>query len=121
MERDRARFPSPGSGVPTIQSQPLSFTVSADQRVTDISIGYNFSACSGVKTYSSLSIAIGASPFNSPGQRGWGYASATSDGRDRTEVYGEFTSDRTASGTALFIEIPGCGPGGGGNWTATKQ
>jgi hypothetical protein len=30
---------APGSGIPTIQSQLFSFTVSADQRVTDINIG----------------------------------------------------------------------------------
>jgi hypothetical protein len=108
----------PGSGIPTIQSQPLSFAVSADQRVTDISIGYSFNGCSGVKTFSGLSIAI-ASPLGSQGQ-GWGYASPTSDGRDHVEVYGAFTSDRTASGTSLFVEFPGCNSGGG-NWTATKQ
>ena len=109
----------PGTGVPTIQNQPLSFTVSADQRVTDISIGYNFSGCSGVKTFSGLGVPIGAS--FSLGSQGWAYVSFATGGRDRTEVYATFTSDRAASGTALFIEFPGCVGGGGGNWTATKQ
>jgi hypothetical protein len=108
----------PGAGIPTRQSQPLSFTVSAEQRLTDISIGYNFSGCSGVKTFSGLSVPIGAS--GSLGQQGWAYVSFASGGSDRTEVYGTFTSDRTAEGLALFVEIPGCVGGGGGNWTATK-
>ena len=67
-------LPLIGAGIPTIQSQPFSFTVAADQRVTDISIGYNFNGCSGAKTFSGLSIAIGASALNSQGQ-GWGYVS----------------------------------------------
>ena len=109
----------PGAGIPTRQSQPLSFTVSADQRVTDISIGYNFSGCSGVKTFSGLSVPIGAS--GSLGQQGWAYISPfASDGRDRTELYGQFASDRTASGLAIFADFPGCGSGLG-DWTATEQ
>ena len=99
-------LPLIGAGIPTIQSQPFSFTVSADHRVTDISIGYNLNGCSGAKTFSGLSIAIGASALNSQGQ-GWGYVSPTSTGRDRTDVYATFTSDRTASGYAGFVEFPG--------------
>lgn len=110
---------APGSGPLTIRSQPLSFTISADQRVTDISIGYDFNGCSGVRTFPGLSIAIGASPFGSQGQ-GWGFGSPTSDRTDHIQVYGAFTSDRTATGTSLFIEFPGCNSGVG-NWSATKQ
>src|SRR6185503_16752765 len=56
MERNRARRSahSTGAGIPTLHNEPVTFIVSADQRVTDISIGYNFSACSGVKTFSGL-------------------------------------------------------------------
>lgn len=114
---------APGTGVSTFQNQPLSFTVSGDQRVTDLSIGYSFRACSGVKTLTGISIGIiGASPFGKPGEQGWGYASPPlgSDGSDRFEVYGAFTSERAAYGTALFVEFPGCGSGIG-IWTATKQ
>ena len=107
----------PPSGAP--QSQPISFTVSADQRVTDISIGYRFNGCSGVKTFSGLSLAIAASSANSPGPS-WGYGSPTPDGNDHTQVFGFFTSARTAMGTAGFVEFPGCGSGGG-NFSATKQ
>ncbi len=113
---------APGTGVITFQNQPLSFTVSDDQRVTDFSIGYSFRACSGVKTLTGISIGVGASAFRNPGEQGWGYASPPlgSDGNDRFEVYGAFTSERAAYGTSLFIEFPGCGSGIG-NWTATKQ
>lgn len=110
---------APGTGVPTLKSQPFSFTVSPDQKVTDFSIGYSFNGCSGVKTLTGPSIAIGASPFRQPGEQGWGYASPTSDGNDAFEVYGAFTSDRAAYGTSLFA-FPGC-DAGGGNWTATKE
>src|SRR5688572_4884172 len=104
----------------TTQGRPFSFTVSADQKVTDINIGYSFSGCSGLKTFSELSLAIATPPNpTSPGP-GFGYGSETRDGTNYTQVAGWFTSDRTAMGTAGFIEFPGCGSGGG-NWSATKQ
>src|SRR5215208_6293490 len=87
---------APGAGLPIPQSRPLSFTISAEQRVTAISIGYDFSGRSGVKAFSGLSIAIGASPVPSLRQQGWGYSSASPEGKVRTEVYAAFTSDRTA-------------------------
>lgn len=104
----------------TTQGRPFSFTVSADQRVTDSNIGYGFNGCSGVKTSSGLTLAI-ATPRNptSPGP-GFGYGSETRDGTNYTQVSGWFTSDRTATGTAGFIEFPGCGSGGG-NWSATRR
>jgi len=114
-------FVPPGLGLPTTtQSQPLSFTVSADQKVTEIEVGYNFNGCSGVKTFSGLNLAI-ANPPNptSPGPA-FGYGSETRDGTNYTQIAGWFTSDRTASGTAGFVEFSGCGSGGG-NWNATKQ
>ena len=121
----------PGSGPPTTQSQPLSFIVSGDERVTDISIGYNISGCSGTKTFSGLTIVIGAAPINlellgpSPINlqlQGWVYASPTADGKNQTHVSGTFTSDVTALGSAEFVKLLECGGGSGfGTWLAFKQ
>ena len=108
----------PGAGLATLQSRPISFVVSADQRVTELSIGYDFSGCSGTKTFSGLSVTIGPLPRSL--EQGWGFGTSATDGTNRTEVYATFTSNREASGTSLFIDFPGCGSGGG-NWTATKQ
>jgi hypothetical protein len=38
------------------QGSPIAFTVSADQKVTAITIGYSFKSCSGAQTFSNLSI-----------------------------------------------------------------
>jgi len=109
----------PGFPPPALRPQPLSFTIAADQRLTDLSIGYMFNGCLGVKTFSG-SIPIGPSRLQILGEQGWSYSSRAPDGRDRVEVHSAFTSDRTAGGTSAFIDLPGCGTGGG-NWTATKQ
>ena len=88
--------------------------------MTDINISYSFSGCSGVKTCSGLSLAIATPPNpTSPGP-GFGYGSETRDGTNYTQVAGWFTSDRTAVGTAGFVEFPGCGSGGG-NWGARNS
>jgi hypothetical protein len=104
----------------TLQGRPLSFSVSADQSVTDISVGYSFNGCSGVKTFSGLKLVI-ATPLSptSPGP-GFGYGSETRDGTNYTQVAGWFTSGQTAMGTVVFVEFPGCGSGVD-NWSATRR
>jgi hypothetical protein len=104
----------------TAAGRPFSFTVSADQNVTDVAVGYGFNGCSGVKTFSGLRLAI-AAPLNptSPGP-GFGYGSPTLDGTNYTQLTGRFPSDRTATGTAVFIEFPGCGSSVD-IWNATRR
>jgi hypothetical protein len=60
----------------------MSFSVSADQKVTAITVAYNLNACSGTRTFSGLSLDIvvvnrppgnpSVGPFDNPG---FGYAS----------------------------------------------
>ena len=40
----------------TSQGTPITFTVSSDQKVTAISVGYSFNGCSGVQTFSNLNL-----------------------------------------------------------------
>src|SRR5438046_1264923 len=40
----------------TSQGTPITFTVSSDQKVTDITVGYSFNGCSGVQTFSNLNL-----------------------------------------------------------------
>ena len=89
----------PLAGVPTIQSQPLS---SRSQQIRWPRALATTSAGAGAKTYPSLSIAIGAL-FKRRDNEG----EAHNLGWERRTEVGWFTSDRTASGTALFFEIPG--------------
>ena len=40
----------------TSQGTSITFTVSSDQKVTAITVGYRFNGCSGVQTFSNLSL-----------------------------------------------------------------
>ena len=42
----------------TAQSKTVTFTISPDENVTAITIGYEFNGCSGTQTFSSLSLSI---------------------------------------------------------------
>ena len=106
----------------TVQGRPITFTVSPDQKVTAISVGYNFGGCSGVKTFSNLNLDIGFPP-NPTGPQlgpGFGYGSGPPDEPNYTQVYGSFTSSNTATGSAIFGDYTGCGTTLG-IWSATKR
>jgi hypothetical protein len=112
----------------TTQGRAISFTVSADQQVTAITVGYSFNGCSGSKTFPNLSLAIAKvqpppgnpqppGPFeNNPG---FGFGSGAPDGADFVQVYGAFTSAQSATGSVVFGAFSGCG-NSGATWTATK-
>src|SRR5690348_4859164 len=51
----------------TAQGTPISFTVSSDQRVTAITVGYNFSGCSGTERLSNLSLETAPNVICIPG------------------------------------------------------
>jgi hypothetical protein len=40
----------------TSQGKPIAFTVSQDETVTSITLGYDFNDCSGTRTFAELSI-----------------------------------------------------------------
>ena len=42
----------------TQQGQPITFTISPDEKLTSIVVGYNFNGCSGTQNYSSLAVEI---------------------------------------------------------------
>ena len=112
----------------TSQGRTIAFTVSADQKVTSITVAYNFNGCSGSKTFSNLSLAIAQvqppagnpqapGPFaNNPG---FGFGSGAPDGADFVQVYGAFTAAHAATGSIVFANYAGCG-NAGGIWTAQR-
>jgi hypothetical protein len=113
----------------TSQGTPLVVVVSADQRVTTITVGYRFNGCSGSRTFSDLSLSIAVvqpppgnpvppGPFNN--SPGFGYGSGSPEAPNFTQVYGAFTSSTTATGSVLFGGYPECG-NGSALWTATKR
>ena len=112
----------------TSQGRAIAFTVSADQKVTSITVGYSFNGCSGSKTFSNLSLAIARvqpppgnpqapGPFaNNPG---FGFGSGAPDGADFVQVSGAFTAAQSATGSVVFGAYSVCG-NSGAIWTATK-
>ena len=116
----------------TSQGQSVTISVSADQKVTSITVGYAFSGCSGSNTYGSLSLGIAPPvsplpiPFpplpsvqSSPSSPAFEYAKGNPVGSDFTQIDGIFISAQSMSGT-LILTRPACG-----NvfvfWSATKH
>lgn len=115
------RYDGQWSGT-TSQGGPITFSVSSAQKVTAITVGYNFGGCSGVNTFSNLNLDIGspanpAAPAIGPG---FGYGSGPPDAPNYTQVYGSFSSTTMATGSVIFGGYPGCGSAVG-IWTATRR
>jgi hypothetical protein len=124
-------MPTPSTGPPrydgewsgmTSQGRPISFTVSAGQKVTTITLGYSFNGCSGTKTFPGLSLDIGnpPNPGSPSGGPGFGYGSGPPDAPNYTQVYGTFASSTTVNGSVVFGDYTNCG-NGIAIWTATKK
>jgi hypothetical protein len=112
----------------TSQGTPITFTVSADQKVTAITIGYSFNGCSGVQTFSDLNLETAPTVTCIPGPcantiasyRAFSYSAGRSSGGPVTTVNGLFASPSRAEGQVAFRDYPGCGTAVGIGWTATK-
>lgn len=97
----------------TFQGQPMSFVVSADAKVTNVSVGYAFSGCSGVEALSGLDESI-MRPVTQFGR-------TLPDGRGIAFTF-VFLSDGSASGGVVFFGPSVCGSSGeGGPFNATKR
>jgi hypothetical protein len=111
----------------TAQGTPIAFTVSADQKVTSITVGYNFGGCSGTQTFANLSLDTVPNVICVPGPcatpidsfRGFNYLSGSLDGPSTT-VNALFSATTLAEGQVAFRGFPGCGAASAG-WTATKH
>ena len=108
----------------TSQGQPISFTVASD-RVTTISVGYNYSGCSGTATATNLNLEIvdlRTTPFVPPPDP---YIFQTLVGpyseSDNTQITAFFNSPtaRSGHGNILFVRR-GCGETIA-LWTVTKR
>jgi hypothetical protein len=112
----------------TSQGSPISFSISPDEKVTSITVGYNFNGCSGSQTFSNLSLDIAPNVMCIPGPcsadvlsyRAFGFATGSLQGPS-TSVTGLFPSLTTAQGVAGFREYPGCGTASSVPWTAIRR
>lgn len=110
----------------TEHGTPLSFSVSAADRVTSMTLTYRFSAiCSGTLTYADLAVPIdtqdppGPPPFDQPG---FIISSQADDFSWGTAVSGYFSPDRlSASGKFVLVTYGDCGTAVVGTWTARRR
>lgn len=113
----------------TSQGMPIAFSVSSDEKVTTITVGYSFNGCSGSQTFSGLDLRTAPDVTCIPGPcsgaissyRAFGYSSSGSIEGSRTSVNGLFLSANQAEGQAGFVNYPGCGTASGVGWTATRR
>lgn len=114
----------------TAQGRPISFTISSDEKVTAFSIGYSFNGCSSAQTFSDLSLSItspnvvcaaGQTCPDIPTTQHFGYSTGNPVDGPYTLVNATFLSASSATGSATFINLPGCGTATGIPWTATKR
>ena len=115
----------------TAHGSPISFTVSQDEKVTLISIGYNFNGCVGSKTFSNLDLGTVPNVSCTPGPctppvstyRAFSYSEGglAFSVDPSPSVNGFFPSPGSASGAASFWNYPGCGTANGVPWTATRR
>ena len=97
----------------TFQGRPISFSVSADQKVTSAAVGYVFGGCSGVDTLSGLNETI-TNGFTQFGR-------TLPDGRGIGVSIG-FVAERAANGVVVFYGQSSCGSTeGAGPFGASKR
>jgi len=113
----------------TSQGMPIAFSVSTDERVTTITLGYAFNGCSGSHTFSDLDVPTAPNVTCVPGPcsgtlisyRAFGYVNGSFGSGPVTQVNGLFLPRNEARGQVAFLDYPGCGTATAVEWTATKR
>lgn len=102
----------------TSQGQQISFTVSSDNRLVRLSVGYAFAICQGRETFDNLDVAIDSS--NPSRAAGFTLGAPVSVGTNSLFVLAALSRDGlTASGNATFRNYPGCADSNA-TWGATR-
>lgn len=112
----------------TSQGQSLSFTVSADDRVTSIRIGYAFKDCNGTRYYPEIAVPTAPNVVCMSGPCGRGISSyrafSFADGGPppaaHTQINGVFLPGDVAQGQAIFGDYEDCGSATV-TWRATRR
>lgn len=113
----------------TSQGMPIAFTVSSDETVTTITVGYAFNGCSGSHTFLDLNVRTAPDLTCIPGPcsgalasyRAFGYLDGSIGAGPVTQINGLFLPGNQARGQAVFSEYPACGTAPPVEWTATKR
>jgi hypothetical protein len=113
----------------TTQGASIAFTVSSDEVLTTIAVGYAFNGCSGTQTFADLSVPTAPNVTCVPGPcsgtistyRAIAYSSGLGGTGPSTTVNGLFLPGGRAQGQISFRDYPGCGTAAGVEWTATRR
>jgi len=102
----------------TSQGSPITFSVSTSEKLTKISVGYNFNGCTGSNSLAP-DVALERSPV--PVEvRLLDYESAPPGTPNRMLFHFLFTSSTAAHGMVTFADFAGCGTVNS-TWTATRR
>jgi hypothetical protein len=105
----------------TSMGTTITFTVSPEQMVTALSVGYSGVGCSGTRTDSNLRLSLG-NPYGALGAPQFDYTAGPPERPVRTTVVGRIDVDDVARGMASFRDDPDCGSSlVAGTWTATRR
>jgi hypothetical protein len=113
----------------TAQGASIAFTVSSDEALTTIAVGYTFNGCSGTQTFAGLNVPTAPNVTCIPGPcsgtistyRAFAYSSGSIGMGPSTTVNGLFLRGGRAQGQVSFLDYPGCGTAAGVEWTATRR
>ncbi len=111
----------------TAQGTSITFTVSSEEMLTTLAVGYRFNGCSGTQTFSNLNAATAPEVTCIPGPcsgpvssyRAISFSSRSETGS--TTVNGVFLPGNRAQGVVSFQDYPVCGTAVGVEWTATRR
>lgn len=88
----------------TFQGRPISFSVSSQQQVTAVSLGYQIDTCSGVETFSGLTVPL----TSVGGVPAFQFAAKLADTR-QIVIQGFLMPDGSIRGTVTVYAPPSCG------------
>lgn len=90
----------------TLTGERIAFTVSAEQKVTAITIEYRFGGCSGTRTFTGLTVEI-LTPAGTPPM--FQHRVSDADSRNLIAVDGAFDSSEQVTGLTGFNDFMTCG------------
>lgn len=113
----------------TAQGASITFTVSSDEILTTVALGYTFNGCSGTQTFSNLSVPTAPQVTCIPGPcsgtiasyRAFSFSNGSPGSGPVTAVNGLFLLGGQAQGQATFQDYSGCGTAAGVAWSATRR
>ena len=105
----------------TSQGPPISFTLSPDQTLTSLTLGYSFNGCSGSAAYAP-NVTLERVPTAPTPVYSAHFESGPADAPNRTMVSFLFTSTTAANGLIVFSAYDGCGAGPTtASWMAVRR